>query len=458
MLGRAERGRTEAGLALRAVLYTGTREFVPYYALYAVFFADHGLSTAQISSLLALWSGTAFLLEVPSGAWADAYSRRALLILSGLLLVAGFGVWTVWPGYLGFAVGFVVWGAAGALSSGTFEALLYDELTALGAAGRYPVILGRTRAAGEFTVVLAILAAAPLYAWGGYALVGWVSTGLAAVHTLAACALPAAPRVVGVGDVPEDGDEIEPAGPGVPAEPGVPAVGSSGAGGDLSGTCGAAAESAAGTDAARAPTGVGGRWIAMLRSGLGEALTHRTVRRGVLLGAALYGITSYDEYFGLLAEAGGAATAVVPLLVGVTVVGSLLGALAAGRTENLSGRVLGALVGVGALLLAAGSVLAGSVGGGVAVLAGFLAIAVGYGVGVNAEVVADARLQEAIDGPARATVTSVSGLLSEVVALAVFGFVALATAVLSLAATMALLGLAVLAIAAVTPRWLPPRR
>ncbi|MFC3963857.1 MFS transporter [Nocardia jiangsuensis] len=426
MLGRAERGRTEAGLALRAVLYTGTREFVPYYALYAVFFADHGLSTAQISSLLALWSGTAFLLEVPSGAWADAYSRRALLILSGLLLVAGFGVWTVWPGYLGFAVGFVVWGAAGALSSGTFEALLYDELTALGAAGRYPVILGRTRAAGEFAVVVAILAAAPLYAWGGYALVGWVSTGLAAVHTLAACALPAAPRVVGVGDVPEDGDEIECP----PAEASIPSDSTSGV----------------------------GRWIAMLRSGLGEALTHRKVRRGVLLGAALYGITSYDEYFGLLAEAGGAATAVVPLLVGVTVVGSLLGALAAGRTEGRSGRVLGALVGAGALLLAAGSVLAGSVGGAVAVVTGFLAIAVGYGVGVNAEVVADARLQEAIDGPARATVTSVSGLLSEVVALAVFGFVALATAVLSLATTMALLGLAVLAIAAVTPRWLPSRR
>ncbi|UGT59368.1 MFS transporter [Nocardia asteroides] len=451
MLGRAERGRTEAGLALRAVLYVGTREFVPYYALYAVFFADHGLSTAQISSLLALWSGTAFLLEVPSGAWADAYSRRALLILSGLLLVTGFGVWTVWPGYLGFAVGFVVWGAAGALSSGTFEALLYDELTALGAAGRYPVVLGRTRAAGEFAVVLAILAAAPLYAWGGYALVGWVSAGLAAVHTLAACALPAAPRVVGVGAVPEDGDEIEPVGPGVPA------TDTPGADREPLGTRGAAAESALGTDGTPESTGLR-RWLAMLRSGLGEALRHRKVRRGVLLGAALYGITSYDEYFGLLAEAGGAATAVVPLLVGVTVVGSLLGALAAGRTENLSGRVLGALVGAGALLLAAGSVLAGSVGGGAAVLGGFLAIAVGYGVGVNAEVVADARLQEAIDGPARATVTSVSGLLSEVVALAVFGFVALATAVLSLAATMALLGLAVLAIAAVTPRWLPPRR
>ncbi|MFC8047699.1 MFS transporter [Nocardia sp. NPDC057353] len=426
------------------MLYTGTRDFVPFYALYALLFADHGLSTAQISSLLALWSGTAFLLEVPSGAWADAYSRRALLILSGLLLVAGFALWTVWPGYLGFALGFVLWGAAGALSSGTFEALLYDELTALGAAGRYPTILGRTRAAGEFTVVIAILAAAPLYAWGGYALVGWVSTGLAAVHTLAACALPAAPRVVGVADVPEDGEIVL-------AEAAVPAGDTPRADSERLGTPAASPEAAA-------DAGVGGRWVAMLRSGIGEALTHRRVRRGVLLGAALYGITSYDEYFGLLAAAGGATTAVVPLLVGVTVVGSLLGSLAAGRTENLSGRTLGALVGAGALLLAAGSLAAGGVGGAVAVLAGFLAIAVGYGVGVNAEVVADARLQEAIDGPARATVTSVSGLLSEVVALAVFGFVALATAVLSLPVTMALLGLSVLGIAAVTPRWLPPRR
>lgn len=421
---------SRTGLATRAVLFTGTRDLVPLYALYALLFADHGLSAGQISSLLALWSITAFVLEVPSGAWADAFSRRGLLIAAGILLIAAFITWTLWPGYAGFALGFVLWGVAGALSSGTFEALLYDALTALDATADYPKVLGWTRAGAELTVVAAILAAAPLYAWGGYALVGWVSVGCAVLHTLTAVALPATPRTVGIAEIPDedDGPSAAPVAAPTPATP-------------PKGTVGPLA-----------------RWIAMLRAGLGEALRHKRVRHGVLLAAALYGVTSYDEYFGLLAQDGGVSTVAIPLLVGVTVLGSLAGSLLAGRAAALPGRIVGLLVGAGALLLAAGAWATGTGAGTAAVVAGFVAMAAGYGIGVNAEVVADARLQEAIDGPARATVTSVSGLLSEVVALAVFGFVALATATLSLAATMALLGLSVLAIAAVTPAWLPGRR
>ncbi len=52
---------------------------------------------------------------------------------------------------------------------------------------------------------------------------------------------------------------------------------------------------------------------------------------------------------------------------------------------------------------------------------GFVAIAVGYGLLNNTMIVAEARLQQVIAGPARATVTSVYGLATEVVALAVYG-------------------------------------
>jgi hypothetical protein len=38
------------------------------YAVYALLFADHGMSVGQISSLFVVWSSTSFLLEVPSGA------------------------------------------------------------------------------------------------------------------------------------------------------------------------------------------------------------------------------------------------------------------------------------------------------------------------------------------------------------------------------------------------------
>ena len=81
-----------------------------------------------------------------------------------------------------------------------------------------------------------------------------------------------------------------------------------------------------------------------------------------------------------------------------------------------------------------------SVGALVTPYAGFVGIAVGYGLLNNAMVVAEARLQEVITGPARATVTSVYGLATEVVAIAVFASFAAAAGLLSVPSLVALLG------------------
>ncbi len=396
--------------------------------------------------MLAFWSVTAFLFEVPSGAWADTVSRRGLLILNGLLMSAGFVVWTVAPSYVGFALGFVLWGVAGSLRSGTFEALLYDELAARGAARAYARVIGYTRTGSESSAVLAILAATPLYLWGGYELVGWVSVGCAVVHTGLAASLPAAPKSVSAADV----GELEEAG----ADSATPAVITPGPRPVTTGP-GARAEAPAGP-------GTLGRYLLMLRTGVAEAVRVRPVRHGVVLGALLYGITAFDEYFGLVAGEAGVATSFVPVLVGVTVVGSLLGSLLAGRTEGLPARTLAWALGAAGVLFGAGAVVAGLAvrwPGAVYLCTGlgFASIAAAYGVVYNAAIVAEARLQDAISGQARATVMSVSGLLEELLSLAVFGFVALATLWLSVSSTIALLGVAILALGVLTPFWLPAR-
>ncbi|MEV3962097.1 MFS transporter [Nocardia sp. NPDC050193] len=417
---------------------------VPYYALYALLFADHGFGPGQISLLLAFWSVTAFLFEVPSGAWADTVSRRGLLILNGLLMAAGFTVWTVAPSSIGFAFGFVLWGVAGSLRSGTFEALLYDELAARGAARAYARVIGYTRTGSESSAMLAVLAATPLYLWGGYALVGWVSVGCAVLHTVLAASLPAAPKSVSAADV----GELAEAG----AESATPAV-----------ITPSPRPVTTGPGASAAPgPGTLGRYLLMLRTGVAEAVRVRLVRHGVVLGALLYGITAFDEYFGLVAGEAGVATSFVPVLVGVTVVGSLLGSLLAGRTEALPARTLAWALGATGVLFGAGAVVAGLAvrwPGAVYLCTGlgFASIAAAYGVVYNAAIVAEARLQDAIDGPARATVMSVSGLLEELLSLAVFGFVAVVTLWLSVSSTIALLGIAILALGVLTPFWLPPR-
>ncbi|RZK84882.1 MAG: MFS transporter [Rhodococcus sp. (in: high G+C Gram-positive bacteria)] len=385
--------------------YVSTRDLIPLYGLYDLLFADHGLSVGQISSLFVIWSVVSFVAEVPSGAWADTVSRRGLLVFASVLYTAGFTVWILMPSYAGFAAGFVLWGISGAIQSGTFEALLYDELVARGAAGDFARLLGYANSGAMVCNLLATLTAAPLYVLGGYPLVGWVSVGATVVHGGFALLLPAAPEA-------EESDET--------------------------------------LAAADARRGLAARYAAMLRAGLGEVTREAVVRRGVLLSAVLIAFLAFDEYFGLLARDGGTSTASVPLLVAITVSGQVVGTAFAGRTASMRAVTMGRAVAVAAILLGGGALLGG--------VPGFLALGVGYGILGNAMIVSEARVQDAITGPARATVTSVAGLLGEVAAVLIYAGVAVGSLWLSVTTLVAALAVPVLLSAVLVRRWLPPVR
>jgi hypothetical protein len=188
----------------------------------------------------------------------------------------------------------------------------------------------------------------------------------------------------------------------------------------------------------------------MLRAGLAESRHHPDVRRILLLAAAMVGFTAYDEYFPLVARDHGVSTTVIPILIAVTVVGQAIGTALVGRTARASGRTV-------AILLAGGAALI-SVGALVTPYAGFVAIAVGYGLANNAMLVGETRLQDVITGPARATVTSVLGLLEEIVAVALFACFAIGSRFLGFPALVALLGVPAVLVACAVVRWLPDRR
>ena len=353
--------------------------------------------------MFVIWSATTFLLEVPSGAFADAFSRRRLLVCGALLGGLGFALWVTMPSYPGFAAGFVLWGAGSALVSGTFEALVYDELALRHAQEAYAGLIGRATTAALATTLAATALAAPLFALGGYELAGAVSVLVCLVRALLARSLPEAERVAEA-----DGTK------------------------DL------------------VAAGPLRRWHGMLRAGLAETAQTRLVRHAVLLVALLAGFLAVEEYFPLLAREMGASTEAVPLLVAVTVAAQALAGLLAGPTSRRPG-LPNAWGLAGAAVLTAGGALSGHV-------SGFLPIAVGYGVLQLVLILADARLQDSIAGPARATVTSVSGLLSELVAIALFAGFALGSAWYGTTVLVAALAVPVLFVAAVLPRWLPGAR
>lgn len=346
---------TRAGrLTAPAYAYAFFEEFILLYPVYALLFTETGLTVPQISVLFVLWALTSVTLTVPAGALADVIPRRYLLAAAPVVTGTGFALWTLFPSPWIFALGFVLWGAGGALSSGAFEALVYTELEHRGLEDRYARIMGVTRALGVSAVGSATLLAVPAMSQGGYPLVGAASVAACVLCALAALFLPEH-RTRSA----SDGDEE--AGPG---------------------------------------------YRRTLLLGLAEVRDDRAVRAAVLLVilvSAFWG--SLDEYVPLLAEDSGVATEDVPLVLMVVWIGVTLGGLLAGPASRLPHPFLAALLVLAAVAIAAGALLTDPVG--------WVLLAFGFGVCQMMIVVSDARLQDSITGDSRATVTSLADLGTE---------------------------------------------
>jgi MFS family permease len=307
-----------------------------------------------------LWSTVGIVAEVPSGALADRYSRRALLVGAGVLQAAGYVLWIIMPGYAGFAAGFVLWGLGGSFGSGALEALLYDGLASWGAESHYPRLYGRITAVGLLSQVPAAAAATVLFASGGYVLVGWASVACCLAAAAVASRLPEAVPVPG----PEDEE--------VPAD-----------------------------------------YLSVLRAGLAEAARHPAVRGAVVAVAAVGALDGVEEYFTLLAHDWGVAATSVPLaLVGIPLVGAA-GAALGGTAGRLRPASLGLLLGTAAAVFGAACLLHRPFG--------LVGVAFAYGLYHVVLVAAEAHLQDRIDGPARATVTSVASLGTDLAAVVLYG-------------------------------------
>jgi len=297
--------------------------------------------------------------EVPSGALADRFSRRWGVVSAGVLQAAGYGLWMLLPGFAGFAAGFVLWGVGGAFASGAFQALVYDGLRATGQEGHFAAVIARCEAAGLAVQVPVAGAASVLFTVGGYSLAGWVSVGTCLAAAGLAATLP---------------DHRS---------------GANDAGGGSMG------------------------YVATLRGGLREVATTPRVRAAVLLGAALYGSEALEEYFGLLAAGWGVETGAIPLALLAIPLAGAAGALFGGQATRLGP------LGLTILLVTAAAAL--GMAGLVARPAGLAGVAIFYGLWRIALVVAEARLQAAITGPSRATISSVAGLGAELAGIAMFG-------------------------------------
>lgn len=332
-------------------------DFILLYPVYALLFTDHGLTVNEVATLFVIWSVTAILSEVPSGVVADVVSRRALVMAAPVLAGLGYALWGLFPSFGGFAAGFVLWGLGGALRSGALEALVYDELNRCGAASSYVTVLGRMKAVAATAILAATAATAVLFPVTGYPVMTVASVVACLVAAGFAARFPSPPQT---------------------------------------------------------PQATSWRqYRDMLADAVGRIRRRRSIRNAVVLVVVITAIWgSLEEYVPLLAaESTDVAWLVVPMVLAVSA-GQAVGGLWAGRAATLSNPVAAGLLAVTATAMASGALVGHPTG--------FVLIAAAFAVFQMLTVVADAALQSVVDGPSRATVTSLAGLGIDVAGIGVY--------------------------------------
>ena len=118
-----------------------------YYPVLAVLFLDLGLSVQQYALLNVAWAAAIVGLEVPSGAMADYFGRKRMVVFASVLMVIEMSIFAFAPRgnttllFSLFILNRLFSGAAEASASGADEALAYDSLRADGREKEWPLVL-----------------------------------------------------------------------------------------------------------------------------------------------------------------------------------------------------------------------------------------------------------------------------------------------------------------------------
>jgi MFS family permease len=97
-------------------------------SIYATYLKSHGLNLAEVNMVNMFFFATLFLAEVPTGAFADVYGRKASYVVSCFLTMLGMVLYALATTFWGFVISEIVIGIGMTFASGSFQAWLVDSL------------------------------------------------------------------------------------------------------------------------------------------------------------------------------------------------------------------------------------------------------------------------------------------------------------------------------------------
>jgi MFS family permease len=150
---------------------------------------ERGISPATVAAILAIGDVAVFVVEVPTGWFADRLGHRASLIVGSSLQVLGMLACWLGRGVPDLVIASLLVACGDAFRSGADQALLYRTCVALGREDRFQPVEARTRATGLVALVVLLLGGGVVVARWGFA-AGWAAEVALSLAGLAiACAM-----------------------------------------------------------------------------------------------------------------------------------------------------------------------------------------------------------------------------------------------------------------------------
>lgn len=133
-----------------------------------IFFLSKGLNFTQIFTIGAVNSLFVVLLEVPTGAVSDKYSRKLSIVIGCILWIISLSIYIYAQNFITFVIGEIIFAMGMTFKSGSETAILYDSLKILGREAEFQSIIGKARSYFLYASAVGSLVAGFVYSINVY--------------------------------------------------------------------------------------------------------------------------------------------------------------------------------------------------------------------------------------------------------------------------------------------------
>lgn len=138
-------------------LFTFLSGFDLTHGIWMLYLASRGLSLFQIGLMETVYHISSFIMEIPTGAIADIYSRKTSRILGRFSTIIATLIMIYGESTVHFGISFFFMALGNNLESGAGEALIFDSLKEIKKDGDYSRIRGKNEMVYQITQTLSLL-------------------------------------------------------------------------------------------------------------------------------------------------------------------------------------------------------------------------------------------------------------------------------------------------------------